>query len=569
MHSIKESRSKSKRFQKHHLVGVFILALSVLLISVGLAHGGQGSADARLEGSNWITVSNGNSQPAPLMLVPRPPEDSNLDIRVWTNKKIYTIGENARIYFQLNKPAYVYILDYTPDQGVQLIYPNKYEGNERKSPGRHTLPSTNYNFGVSGPPGHEYIQAFATTDKFPVYEFVEHPNDPFREGSFPAVPNPQRLKEEIQSKLKAKFGLHIGGEDSGIKFQLSPVEWDTDFYDFEVVSSQPTNQPPRARFSYSPTNPSVNERIRFDGSSSDDPDGQVTRWEWDLDGDGNIEASGRTIYTRYRSAGRVRVRLIVTDNDGARSSTTQFIRVGPSNQSPRADFNYSPGSPSVGDTVRFDGSPSNDPDGRIVSWNWDFNNDGSTDRSGRVVWNRFNSTGTRRVSLTVRDNNGATSTITKSIRVSPSGPLFNHEEADDMNSNGSREDQWYWLRNFGDYSRWSWYSIPNTPNRAYLNFNLLVTNQARGSGYGATVEFRINDFNGNLIERGYVDLANTFRPQISGDTDGIGYEAFGSYRVSNPGELRNGFRVRVEWPPRDNRYYVGTRRDAVTLDYEY
>ncbi|MFW6104426.1 MAG: PKD domain-containing protein [Candidatus Bipolaricaulota bacterium] len=563
------SGSKYRSWQFQLSIGILIFVLAAFLFAPNLAYGTQNTDPKNLLGADWIATSDGNSAPAPLMLVPRPPKDSDFDVRVWTNKKTYVIGENARVYFQLNKAAYVYILDYTPNQGVKLIYPNKWEGNEKRSPGRHTLPSGGYNFGVSGPAGHEYLQALATTKKIDIYQFVKYPNDPFREGGFPSVPNPERLKEEIQSGLKAKFGIHIGGEDSGISFQLSPVEWDTDFYDFEVVSSQPTNQPPLARFSYSPTNPSVNERVRFDGSDSSDPDGSISRWEWDLDGDGNVEATGRTIYTRYRSAGRVRVRLTVRDNDGATSSTTQYIRVGPSNQGPNADFNYSPDSPSVGDSVRFDGSPSNDPDGSIVSWNWDFNNDGSTDRSGRVVWNRFSSSGTKRVSLTVRDNNGATSNITETIQVSPSGPLFNHEEADDMNSNGSREDQWYWLRNFGDYSRWSWYSLSDTPNRAYLNFNLLVTNQDRGSGYGATVEFKINDFNGNLIERGYVDLANTFRPQFSEDTNGIGYEAFGSYRISNPEELRNGFRVRVEWPPRDNRYYIGTRRGAVTLDYEY
>jgi hypothetical protein len=98
---------------------------------------------------------------------------------------------------------------------------------------------------------------------------------------------------------------------------------------------------------------------------------------------------------------------------------------------------------------------------------------------------------------------------------------------------------------------------------------MLVTNQNGGSGYSSVIEFVIEDRNGNTIERGSVDLTNTYRPQYSGDTNGVGYEAFGSYRVSNPGELRNGFRVRVEWPPRNNRYHFGTQRGSVKLAYEY
>ncbi len=560
---------KSGKRRSFRFIGLLVLVLTIAFVSTVSTGAAERVAPLWSDSSNWIMTSNGSGQPAPFMIVPRPPQDSNLNVSIRTDKKQYLIGENARIFFELNKAAYVYILDYTPNSGVKLIYPNKWEGNERRSAGTHVLPSGNYNFGVTGPPGNEYLQVLATTKKIDIYDFVRYPSNPFRDSGFPDVPDPQALKDEIQSGLKAKFGLHLGGEDSQIKFQLTPVEWDTDFYDFQVVSSQPTNQPPQARFSYSPTNPQTNERIKFDASGSYDPDGRIRRMEWDLDGDGNIEATGTTVYTRYTSSGRARVTLTVTDNDGASSSTTQYVQIGPSNQQPRAEFSYSPTSPKVGETVRFDGSSSFDPDGSVVSWNWDFNGDGRTDRSGRVVWNSFSSSGTRQVTLTVRDNDGATDRISKRIDVGPSQPRFNQVSADYFNSNGNRKDNWYWSSSFGDYARWTWYSIPHSPNQAYLNFDLLVANQDWGSGFGATLEFRITDMNGNLIERGSVDLANTFRPQYSGDTNGIGYEASGSYHLSNPNELRNGFRVRIEWPPRNNRYYFGARQSAVKLAYEY
>jgi PKD repeat protein len=551
------------------LIGLMVLVLTFALVSTTSITAVEKNDPAWQGSGNWITTSNGSGQPAPLMIVPRPPKDSDLNVSIRTDKKQYLVGENARIFFELNKAAYVYILDYTPNSGVKLIYPNKWEGNNKRSSGTHVLPSGNYNFGVTGPSGNEYLQALATTKKIDIYEFVRYPNNPFRNSGFPDVPDPEALKKEIQSGLKAKFGLHLGGDDSNISFQLTPVEWDTDFYDFQVVSSQPSNQPPQARFSYSPVNPPTGARVRFDGSSSYDPDGQIRRIEWDLDGDGNIEAAGKTVYTRYRNSGRVRVTLRVTDNEGDSSSTTQYIQVGQSNKQPKAEFSYSPSSPSVGDTVRFDASSSYDPDGSVTSWNWDLDGDGRTDRSGRVVWNSFNSPGTRQVSLTVRDNEGATAQTSKRVDVGPTRPRFNQINADRFNSSGNRKNGWDWSSSFGDYSRWTWYSVPNSPTRAYLNFDLLVANQDWGSGYGATLEFRIMDMNGNLIEQGSVDLANTFRPQYSGDTGGVGYEASGSYHVSNPGELRNGFRVRIEWPPRNNRYYFGARQSAVRLAYEY
>ncbi|MBS3788572.1 PKD domain-containing protein, partial [Candidatus Bipolaricaulota bacterium] len=318
-----------------------------------------------------------------------------------------------------------------------------------------------------------------------------------------------------------------------------------------------------------PSNPSSGDRVQFDGSASSDPDGRIVRWEWDFDGDGTTDAGGRQGYNTYYGSGRSRVRLTVTDNDGASSSTTKYIQVGPSNRTPQADFDYDPRNPSTGETVRFDGSSSSDPDGRIVSWNWDFNRDGNTDSTGRVVWNSFSSSGSKRVRLTVRDNQGATSTTSQMVQVATSRPQFNQEEADNYHSSGSREDGWYWHRNFGTYSRWTWYSLSNRPDKAYLNFDLLVTNQDGGSGYDAVLEILIEDRNGNTIERGSVDLANTFSPQYSGDTGGVGYEASGSYRIGNPDALRDGFRVRVEWPPRNNSYYFGTRRSAVKLAYEY
>jgi len=74
------------------------------------------------------------------------------------------------------------------------------------------------------------------------------------------------------------------------------------------------DQPPTAVFTLSPAMPEVNETITFDASASNDPDGQITRYEWDF-GDGNyINETASTTTHAYQTSGTFTVTLIVIDN---------------------------------------------------------------------------------------------------------------------------------------------------------------------------------------------------------------------------------------------------------------
>jgi len=85
------------------------------------------------------------------------------------------------------------------------------------------------------------------------------------------------------------------------------------------------------------------------------------------------------------------------------------------NQSPVAAMSYSPSAPVPGTWVQFDGSGSNDPDGTITSYSWNFG-DGTTG-SGATAYHRFTSDGTYVVRLTVTDDDGATDTTQTSVVV--------------------------------------------------------------------------------------------------------------------------------------------------------
>jgi len=85
------------------------------------------------------------------------------------------------------------------------------------------------------------------------------------------------------------------------------------------------NQLPIANFTYSPLNPVVKQPITFNASSSYDPDGNITKYDWDF-GDG-AKASGDVVTHAYSSAGNYTVILTVTDNEGEKNSTSKTISV--------------------------------------------------------------------------------------------------------------------------------------------------------------------------------------------------------------------------------------------------
>ncbi|MCW7074989.1 MAG: right-handed parallel beta-helix repeat-containing protein [Candidatus Methanospirare jalkutatii] len=88
---------------------------------------------------------------------------------------------------------------------------------------------------------------------------------------------------------------------------------------------------------------------------------------------------------------------------------------GVENKPPIADFTYLPLLPAVGQTITFDASNSTDPDGTIISYEWDFG-DGTTG-SGKVITHSYEESKIYRVTLTVTDNKGAKSQFSIEIPV--------------------------------------------------------------------------------------------------------------------------------------------------------
>jgi PKD repeat protein len=109
---------------------------------------------------------------------------------------------------------------------------------------------------------------------------------------------------------------------------ISTFVWDDEKLTIDTRNMiKAEKQPPIANFTYLPLHPVVNQTVTFNASNSTDPDGNITKYDWDF-GDGNITNTTEEIINHsYSLAGDYLVNLTVTDNDGATNSTSQLIIV--------------------------------------------------------------------------------------------------------------------------------------------------------------------------------------------------------------------------------------------------
>lgn len=413
----------------------------------------------------------------PLGIVIEPPA-GELRVRIWVDKPVYAVGETIRINFELNMPAYVYIWDIMPDGKVQQIFPNYYEPQNYFPAGVHSIPSPGmgYRFTVAPPVGTEWLQIMATTVPIPHFQ-AYGPAQPFP----PLGPDPQSWQQQLEAEV---LGLVPEPENRAFDFTFFQIVYGPapGYGTLQVLTTPPLamlyvdgifrgytprtltvtagshtvrisktgyreytatvyilpggtrtlnvsltpvviSQPPVAQFTFAPAAPLVGQWVTFDASASYDPDGAIVKYEWDFQNDGVFDATGKIAFFRYTAPGTYTVRLVVTDDKGAKGSTTKSVVVSPLvvNQPPVAVFTYAPAMPQVGQTVIFNGTASHDPDGTIVAYQWDLNGDGIVDQGGPVVAWIYPAPGAYSVTLTVVDNRGAMGTARQMVTVLPTG----------------------------------------------------------------------------------------------------------------------------------------------------
>jgi PKD repeat protein len=177
----------------------------------------------------------------------------------------------------------------------------------------------------------------------------------------------------------------------------------------------PSNDPPVAHFNVSADLGRVPLTVSFDAAASSDPDGSITTYAWNF-GDGSAAGAGIAPSHAFNEEGRYTVTLTVTDNGGATAQATRLIEVF-ANQPPIAELRATR---AIGESFfvfQFDAAGSSDSDGSIVLYTWNFG-DGSAVASGAAPSHTYANAGTYPVTLTLVDDGGASTQITRNVLAS-------------------------------------------------------------------------------------------------------------------------------------------------------
>ncbi len=167
----------------------------------------------------------------------------------------------------------------------------------------------------------------------------------------------------------------------------------------------------------------VGQELTFGFTASDDwstVDSAGAKWTFSKSQSTTKEATGAAPKLTFTAAeiGTWTVSVEVADGNGNKTIRTGTFKIAAANQAPTAAFTVSPDGPKAQDEVTFNGSASADPDGDPLTFAWDFNDDGTVDRTGgdSTVVVKFPA-GSYTAKLTVTDGRGGSATATKAYTV--------------------------------------------------------------------------------------------------------------------------------------------------------
>lgn len=149
--------------------------------------------------------------------------------------------------------------------------------------------------------------------------------------------------------------------------------------------------------------------VPLSASFTDSSQNNITNWLWDF-GDGNTSTQ-QNPSTVYQNDGVFDVNLIVTDNNGCSDTLLKpnYIEAYPN---PIADFSYeTDGVIYVNSDIEFLDESAGNP----IIWNWSFGDNDTEDIQNPL--HAYSNTGIYSVTLTVENNYGCSSTITKNLEV--------------------------------------------------------------------------------------------------------------------------------------------------------
>ncbi len=166
-----------------------------------------------------------------------------------------------------------------------------------------------------------------------------------------------------------------------------------------------------ASFTWSPTSPSIGEKVNFTASASGGTPPYTYGWNF---GDNTTFSSGNSTATHtYTVAGKYTVSLVVTDTTGLSVSSNSQVTV--TTPAVLVSFNWSPKSHNLGTPLNFTASASGGASPYTYSWN--FGDGALLATASSTVMHTYTVAGTYTVTLTVRDVNGISGSQTRQVRV--------------------------------------------------------------------------------------------------------------------------------------------------------
>ncbi len=210
-----------------------------------------------------------------------------------------------------------------------------------------------------------------------------------------------------------------------VQLEVEDIEKNKTFSSIEVEVSKPDSAPtaviePTPGFTDSKgtyLEGTVPFEVSFSALKSSDPDDDIVEYEWDFDGDGTIDSAGAVVSYQYATVGEFSTVLYVIDAAG--NKTSRNVRVVVEKQGLRAYMTASVVEGEVPLQVTFDASASSYPEGKIISYQWNFG-DGSAPRFGdSKISYEYTRIGEFAAVVTVKADDGAQESSTVNVNIRP------------------------------------------------------------------------------------------------------------------------------------------------------
>ncbi len=213
-------------------------------------------------------------------------------------------------------------------------------------------------------------------------------------------------------------------EDGNISYDQNPVHNYSDYGIYDVTLTikdddsavnsitkkiNTLNHIPYVNFFWTPLQPTVLDTVQFDDESSG-VDDELVNWTWNF-GDGNISYEQNPTH-QYSEKKEYTVTLTVLDERYALNTLSKDIEI--VNAPPVANFSWMPRYPADGEMINFT-DKSSDADGVITNYTWNFG-DGNISYERNATHN-FSQSGTYNISLTVTDDDEASSNKTCNLTI--------------------------------------------------------------------------------------------------------------------------------------------------------